>query len=273
MVSAAELARRLEVSPEALRAWLRGHACVGHPLLSGHRRYGRWEFTAKQAERLAREYRRERRLPKIKQRAGRRSSDEAAPDTATRPAAEAGHRVVEKWRGEAVETLEDVLAPKLRAVCIGINPSPVSVGAGHYYQGRLGQLFFERLRRVGLLPEPTEGYEDDALFAAGVGFTDIVKRPTPREKDLSPADFEHGRQHLVEKLERYRPKLALFTFKKTATKLFGSFEGNGYQPRLSIGGAKVFVMPGPYDASEQVAARLRSLRRLVRTLPRPRPER
>lgn len=30
--------------------------------------------------------------------------------------------------GEPVATLEDLLRPGLRAVCIGINPSPVSVG-------------------------------------------------------------------------------------------------------------------------------------------------
>src|ERR1044072_4023160 len=86
----------------------------------------------------------------------------------------AGQRVQEMWRGEEVETLADLLRPNLKAVCVGINPSPVSVAAGHYYQGRLGQLFFQRLRRVGLLKE-SEDFEDDAAFAADVGFTDIVK--------------------------------------------------------------------------------------------------
>ena len=51
------------------------------------------------------------------------------------------HRVIEEWRGVEVETLEDLLRPGLRAVCVGINPAPVSVAAGHYYQGRLGQAF------------------------------------------------------------------------------------------------------------------------------------
>ena len=38
--------------------------------------------------------------------------------------------------GERVATLEDLLRPRLRAVCVGINPSPVSVEAGHYYRTR-----------------------------------------------------------------------------------------------------------------------------------------
>jgi TDG/mug DNA glycosylase family protein len=43
------------------------------------------------------------------------------------------HRATEEWMGQQVETLEDLLRPGLRAVCIGINPAPTSVGAGHYY--------------------------------------------------------------------------------------------------------------------------------------------
>jgi hypothetical protein len=34
--------------------------------------------------------------------------------------------------GEKAETLADLLRPGLRAVVVGINPSPVSVAAGHY---------------------------------------------------------------------------------------------------------------------------------------------
>ena len=89
------------------------------------------------------------------------------------------HTVTADWMGESVETLEDLLREDLRAVCVGINPSVVSVSRGHYYQGTLGKLFYRRLRSIGLLPEGFDGCEDDALFERGVGFTDIVKRPTP----------------------------------------------------------------------------------------------
>ena len=172
---------------------------------------------------------------------------------------ETGHRVVEAWMDEPVETLADLLRDGLRAICVGINPSPVSVAAGHYYQGRLGQQLFARLRESGLLPGAIDGYEDDAAFAAGIGFTDIVKRPSAREKDVRREEFEHGRELLVEKLERHRPGLVIFTFKKTATKLFGAFEGNGFREDLQIGGAEVFVMPGPYEAHVSAQRTLEAL--------------
>ena len=111
----------------------------------------------------------------------------------------ASHRVEEDWIGERVTTLEDLLRPGLRAVCVGINPSPRSVELGHYYQGRLGRKFFARLRTAGVLSEATVGCEDDAAFASGIGFTDIVKRPTARAKELWKRDFDHGRPQLLAK--------------------------------------------------------------------------
>lgn len=93
--------------------------------------------------------------------------------------------------GEHVETLEDFLRPGLRAACIGVNPAPRSVESGHYCQGTLGQRFFERLRSVDLLPRGSH-WEDDLGFANGIGFTDIVKRPTRSATEVRAHEFVHG---------------------------------------------------------------------------------
>jgi TDG/mug DNA glycosylase family protein len=155
-------------------------------------------------------------------------------------------------------TLEDLLRPGLRAVVVGINPSSVSVAAGHYYQGRAGQRFFARLRAAGLLPAG-DGFEDDIAFAAGIGFTDLVKRPTPRASDLDPSELTQGRAALIEKLERVRPELVIFTFKQSAEVLLGPFKGHGFLPDRRLGGIEVFVMPGPFAKSDDVDRALRAL--------------
>jgi TDG/mug DNA glycosylase family protein len=146
-------------------------------------------------------------------------------------------------------------------VCIGINPSPVSVAAGHYYQGKLGQKFFSRLRLAGILGEATDGFEDDLAFATGIGFTDIIKRPTASAAELSHEEFVHGKQSLLDKLAHVRPALAIFTFKKTADVLFGPFRGNGYLDGRSLGDTQVFVMPGPYESQATAEATLEVLSR------------
>jgi double-stranded uracil-DNA glycosylase len=150
--------------------------------------------------------------------------------------------------GEQVETLEDLLRPRLRAVCVGINPSPVSVAAGHYYQGRSGQRFFARLRDAGVVQHGPSEWEDDAAFSAGIGFTDVIKRPTPNAKGIPAAEFAHGKRLLSEKLRLTRPGWVIFVFKRSAETLLGKFPGNGFVPGLSLGESQVFVMPGPMEA-------------------------
>ena len=161
---------------------------------------------------------------------------------------------------ESVETLEDLLSPGMPVVCVGINPSRVSVEAGHYYQGRLGKLFFARLRRTGLLPEALDGYEDDALYAKGVGFTDLIKRPTARASGLRREEFRYGRGILLDKLTKVRPQLVIFTYKRPAQVLFVRIEGPGALPRGDILASDGFVMPGPYERRQRVELVLSELR-------------
>ena len=79
----------------------------------------------------------------------------------------------------AIETLADLPPLRDRLLFVGLNPSPVSVEAGHYHQGRLGQTFWRRLMTARVLPPGTPiETADDALVAAGHGITDLLKLPT-----------------------------------------------------------------------------------------------
>jgi TDG/mug DNA glycosylase family protein len=46
------------------------------------------------------------------------------------------HRIVEVWMGSRVETLADLIPTDPRVLCVGINPAPISVAAGHYFGTR-----------------------------------------------------------------------------------------------------------------------------------------
>jgi TDG/mug DNA glycosylase family protein len=163
--------------------------------------------------------------------------------------------------GQQIETLEDLLRRDLRALAVGINPAPRSVRAGHYYQGNLGQKFFARLLQARVVPAGRGGWQDDEAFAAGVGFTDIVKRPSERAPAVRREEFEHGKTLLLQKIDHFKPAVVIFTFKQTATKIFGGFAGNGFVPGLSLPGSEVFVMPGPYEKSDSVQKTLADLAR------------
>jgi TDG/mug DNA glycosylase family protein len=148
--------------------------------------------------------------------------------------------------GTEVETLADLFPAHPRAVCVGINPAPTSVAVGHYYQGRQGQRFFARLVQAGVLQPVSDGFEDDAAVAAGIGFTDVVKRPTARADEVSPDEVRRGRELLERKLSRTGARVLIFPFKTAAVALVGKFEGNGWLVG-SFAGCRLFVMPGPYE--------------------------
>jgi TDG/mug DNA glycosylase family protein len=264
------MARRLGVTGLQLRNWLRGQAEAGHPLLASHQRHARWEFMRAEAEQLMAEFGARRSRPSNV--SGRRETprmpkrERAARSGGTtnlgraRPLSQnPGHRRTEEWMGEKVLTLADLLRPGLRTVVVGINPSPVSVAAGHYYQGQFGKRFFARLTGAGLLPDG-DGFEDDQAFAADIGFTDVVKRPTTRETGLRLGELDHGRELLEAKLAPLAVSRILFTYKGAAKALLGPFQGHGALPGRPLFGAAVFVMPGPMERTDRVVLALRQLR-------------
>ena len=117
----------------------------------------------------------------------------------------------------------------------------------------------QRLRDVGVLPEAARGQEDDAAFAAAIGFTDIVKRPTASASELRAEDYAQGRELLLSKLAEHRPGLVIFTYKKSARALLGEFSGSGFLPGTVLQKSEVFVMPGPYESAATAARTLGTL--------------
>src|SRR5438034_8636468 len=101
----------------------------------------------------------------------------------------------------ATKTLPDYLKPKLKLVFIGINPGYYSAQVGHYY-ARPGNLFWWALSHSGLLPRELGPENDAELLELGIGFTDVVKRPTHSSGDLRQDEFDAGVKQVLEKIQR-----------------------------------------------------------------------
>ena len=106
---------------------------------------------------------------------------------------------------------------------------------------------------------PAGGFEDDVAFATGIGFMDVVKRPTSRAAGLRAGELEHGRELVENKLTALAVPKVLFTFKASAEALLGRLAGPGVQTGRMVADAEVFVMPGPMartDVTRQTLADL-----------------
>ena len=171
--------------------------------------------------------------------------------------------------GQRVQTLADLPPMRDRLLFVGLNPSPVSVDAGHYHQGKLGRTFWKRLITARILPPGTEiETADDALVAAGHGITDLLKVPTARD-EATDADLTAGIGPLWQKIALWRPAAVVFIYKRAASIAAGRplEEPWGQLPGVALGGRPCFLMPGPYAPTESVDEGLNLLRNLAASLP------
>jgi TDG/mug DNA glycosylase family protein len=171
--------------------------------------------------------------------------------------------------GRTVETLADLPPLRDRLLFVGLNPSPVSVEAGHYHQGRLGRAFWGRLIQATILPGDTAiDTADDALVAVGHGITDIHKVPSPRD-EASDAVLRAGVGPLWTKVALWRPAAVVFVYKRAAEAVAGRAldEKWGQLHGVALSGRPCFLMPGPYAPTEEVAEGLNLLRNLAASLP------
>jgi len=179
------------------------------------------------------------------------------------------HRITIDLDGAAVETLADLPPLRDRLLFVGLNPSPVSVAAGHYHEGRLGRTFWRRLVTAGVIPTSTPiETADDALMAAGHGITDLLKIPTARDA-ATDAALVAGVGPLWQKIAIWRPAAIVFIYKRAAAVSAGRAlaEPWGQLQGVALAGRPCFLMPGPYAPAEQVDEGLNYLRNLAAALP------
>ncbi|HEX7048081.1 MAG TPA: mismatch-specific DNA-glycosylase [Gammaproteobacteria bacterium] len=152
-------------------------------------------------------------------------------------------------------TLPDWLAPGLRIVSIGINPSLPSARAGFPFANPRNR-FWPALNASGLVEAPVEpgiAAMDILLERDRIGFTDIVKRATPMEKNVGREEFRAGADVLLGKLHAYQPRVIWLHGKTPLNSLCraaGISPGGdwGLQP-VSLEGIPLFVTPNPSPAN------------------------
>ncbi len=190
-------------------------------------------------------------------------------DALTRRPEPGPHRATIEIDGASVVTLADLPPLRDRLLFVGLNPSPVSVDAGHYHQGRLGRTFWRRLMTAEIIPGGSQiESADDALLAAGHGITDLIKVPTARD-EATDAALTAGVGPLWQKAAIWRPAAIVFIYKRGAAVAAGRRleEPWGQLPGVALAGRPCFLMPGPYAPIEQVDEGLNFLRNLGAALP------
>lgn len=144
-------------------------------------------------------------------------------------------------RGRSVP---DVIAPQLRVLFCGINPSLYSAAVGHHF-ARPGNRFWPALHRAGFVDRVLDPSEERELLARGIGITNVVPCATASAAELTPDDYRRGAALLLRKVKKFAPAVVAFVGIEAYRIATGQPRATiGPQPQ-PFGGARAWLLPNP----------------------------
>src|SRR3989344_583720 len=142
------------------------------------------------------------------------------------------------------ERVKDVIAMDLKCLFCGINPGQYTAWIGHHF-GRPGNRFWRAVFGGGFTPRLLTPFEERKLLNYGYGITNLVQRATLAASEVSREELVMGRENLVKKILKYRPKIAAILGVEAYRKAFG-LKGVTIGPQEKrIGKTKLWVLPNP----------------------------
>jgi mismatch-specific thymine-DNA glycosylase len=173
------------------------------------------------------------------------------------------------------ETLADILpeSGNLEILFIAKTPALTSVEAGHYFQGKQGTMFWNRLSEYNILKVPYGKFADDYLIQNNYGITDIVKVPRDYGNEPSKGEYREGLQKIIKTIQKYKPKVIIFVYKGVLDNILNlnfsisTKSSYGFNPQLDKyfnSAVFVFPMPGTPCKTEQAIQSMNALKTLLK---------
>ena len=153
----------------------------------------------------------------------------------------------------AGRTIPDVVAPGLRVLFCGINPSLYSAATGRHF-ARPGNRFWPALYASGFTSRLLSPFEQELLLDLGLGITNVVARSTARADELSTDELTAGGRILAAKLVTLRPRWLAIVGVTAYRTAFGHRSAVVGRQDTMIGQTPVWVLPNPsgLNASYQI---------------------
>jgi double-stranded uracil-DNA glycosylase len=161
------------------------------------------------------------------------------------------------------KTVPDIIAPDLRVLFCGINPSLYSAVVGHHF-ARPGNRFWRTLHGAGFTDRLFAPFEDRDLLQLGYGITNVVDRATATADQLTPQELIAGGQQLTAKVQQYRPQFLAVLGIGAYRTAFGCAKAAIGRQQESVGEAMVWALPNPSGLNAHY--QLKDLERVFREL-------
>ncbi|MBS1793097.1 MAG: G/U mismatch-specific DNA glycosylase [Acidobacteria bacterium] len=150
----------------------------------------------------------------------------------------------EELRAAVERTTDELIDYDLKVLFCGINPGLWSAATGHNF-ARPGNRFWKTLHRAGFTDWQFDPSEERGLLRLGFGITNFCPRATARADELTDEEIGEGGRRLVEKIEKYRPRiLAVLGITPYRVAFAEPRAKIGPQP-AKIGETRIWVLPNP----------------------------
>jgi double-stranded uracil-DNA glycosylase len=141
-------------------------------------------------------------------------------------------------------TVPDLIAPGLRVVLVGINPSLWSGAVGYHFASPSNRLW-PTLHGAGFTPRRLHPAETSLILGCGLGVTNLVDRATARADELSKAEIEAGASRVLDVARQWSPAYMAFLGLTSYRVAFARPKAVvGLQPEL-LGSSRVWLLPNP----------------------------
>lgn len=167
----------------------------------------------------------------------------------------------------AGRTTSPIVAPGLRVLFCGINPSLRTAWTGHHFAHPANR-FWSALHLSGFTPRRLAPAEQHELLGLGLGVTNIATRASARASELADEELREGGRRLAAEVEQLRPRwLAVLGVTAYRTAFAERRAALGRQER-TIGATQVWVLPNPsglnaHHTPAQLGERFAELREVV----------
>lgn len=141
-------------------------------------------------------------------------------------------------------TMPDIIAPNLRVLFCGINPSLYSVEVGHHF-ARPGNRFWRALHESGFTPRRFLPADENELITCGLGITNVAPRATVGAADLSRDELKNGGITLREKVRHFTPQTLAILGIGAYRVAFAQPEAKLGAQEETIGDTRIWVLPNP----------------------------
>lgn len=142
------------------------------------------------------------------------------------------------------QTLADLIAPGLRVLFVGINPSLYSAAVGHHF-ARPGNRFWPALHAGGFTTRLYSAFEGQLFLADGYGISNLVGRATAKADELDPEEFAAGATLLEAKVRRYKPLFVAFLGVSAYRTAFGRKDAAVGRQGETLHESAIWLLPSP----------------------------